>query len=557
MSTRTQDTLPFGNPLSSTPSRPVPRNWLDKLPPGAECLRDYQRVQIAKIATALHAGWLWILVQLATGGGKTHEICAVVQAAKESGLRVLVLAPRTRLITQIHERLEAFGVRHGVIAAPLPHLRNANQSVQLASVDTLYRRGIAVGKMQLPSADVVIFDEAHFASAKTRLKLLDAYPQAVRLGFTATPARKSGRSLSAAFKFLILGPSIRELTAAGVLAPVRIFASPLLTAKDLCSIPKDHDGDFKAGPLGEFLTRPKLIGDVIENWLRIANGKRTLVFAVNKAHGAALLEQFLRQGVPTEMVTDADAEDTREAVIGRLEAGETVVLINCVLLSYGVDMPLVECVVLARPTRSLVTYLQMCGRGRRPDPGKPFCLLIDHGRVVEHLGLPSGDFDWSLDMDKNVNATAAAARNMSRESMRTCPECTAVWLTSEDGPSCPGCGWTPAPRAKAISVEEADLEELACAAGETTPTDPRVERFYREALGWNHKYKPQKWQANGHKVRGACWHAAKEKFKLIDGATIPNRFWRLEPLPCSVEVAGWMKYRAIRWARGRSRGTPA
>ena len=91
---------------------------------------------------------------------------------------------------------------------------------------------------------------------------------------------------------------------------------------------------------------------MLENWLRIAKGKRTLVFAVNKTHGAALLADFLRQGITAEMLTDADEEATREEVIDRLERGSTQVVINCFLLSYGADIPAVECIVLARPTRS-------------------------------------------------------------------------------------------------------------------------------------------------------------------------------------------------------------
>jgi superfamily II DNA or RNA helicase len=349
------------------------------------------------------------------------------------------------------------------------------------------------------------------------------------------------------------------LTAAGVLVPTRIFNTPVVTTKELRSIPKDTDSDFKAGPLGEMLSRPKLVGDVVENWLRIAHGKRTLCFAVNKAHGAALLDSFRQQGIAAEMLTDADGEETREEIIGRLESGQTRIVINCFLLAYGVDVPSVECIVLARPTRSLTMYLQMVGRGLRAAPDKTHCIVIDHGHVVENLGLPQSDFAWSLDPGANVNAAAvkSAARKATTEAMRTCRECSAIWLTSEQGHACPSCGWAPAPRSKAIVTQDADLEELADDEREVLPTDARVERFYREALGWNQKHKPYKWQESVNKVRGACWYATKEKFKFADTVGIPSRFWRLDPLPCSVDVAGWLKYRDIRWARGRGKGIAA
>lgn len=372
MSERIQNALPLGKPpVRPTPAQFISRGWLVTLPAATDHLREYQHQQIANIATALGTGHTRILAQAPTGAGKTHMIAAIVMAARFSGLRVLVLATRTRLVRQIHVRLTSFEVHHGVIAPPLAELRNYSAPVQVASVDTLYRRAIINGKIPLPPADLVIFDEAHLATADTRLKVIDYYPEALRIGFTATPARKPGLSLSAAFDHLILGPSIKTLTAAGVLAPTRIFNKPLMSDKDLRAIPKDKDQDFSTRPLGEMMRRPKLVGDVITNWLRIAGGKRTLCFAVDKAHAVDLLQSFLQRGIAAEILTSTDDEETRESVIGRLESGRTLVVLNCFLLSYGVDVPSVECVVLARPTRSLNMYLQMVGRGyesRRANP---------------------------------------------------------------------------------------------------------------------------------------------------------------------------------------------
>lgn len=529
--------------------------WLDVLPPGADCLRDYQRGQIADIATEMRAGHTRILAQAPTGAGKTHIIAAVTMAAEAAELRVLLLVTRTRLVRQIHERLEAFDIRHGVIAAPLPHLRNYSARVQVASVDTLFRRAIVDTKIPLPSADVVLFDEAHLCTAETRLRLLESYPSALRIGFTATPARKSGKSLGAAFDCLILGPSIKALTAAGVLVPTRIFNTPLVSNKELRAIPKDTDSDFKAGPLGEMLSRPKLVGDVVANWLRIANRKRTLCFAVNKAHGAALLDQFRQQGVAAEMLTDADEEETREEVIGRLEVGTTSVVINCFLMSYGVDLPAVECIILARPTRSLTMYLQMCGRGLRAAPEKTHCIVIDHGHCVEHLGLPQSDFAWSLDPDANVNAAAAAtsARKAVTETLRTCRECSEIWLTSEQGHACPSCGWAPAPRSKAVAFEEAELEELADAEDQPTPHDKRVICFYREACGDFAKRKPDQWMARAKSLRWAAWCETRTKFRMAETVRKPSQYWDLTPFAPSAEVAGWLHHRRIKYNRGRAK----
>lgn len=536
-------------------SDPVPIGWLDVLPPHAECLRDYQREQVGDVAEAMRQGHRRILMQGATGSGKTHVIATIVLAAFLAGLRVLILATRTRLVRQLHERLNAFDTPHGVIANPLPELRNYSARVQIASVDTLHRRAVVNEHIPLPGADLVLFDEAHLSTADTRIGILDSYPEAVRIGFTATPARKSGRSLGVAFDVMIMGRSIRELTAAGVLVPLRIFNTPVVSAKELRSVPKDNDGDYQPAALGKLLSRPKLIGDVLENWLRIAKGKRTLVFAVNKTHGAALLADFLRQGINAEMLTDADEEATREEVIDRLERGSTHVVINCFLLSYGADIPAVECIVLARPTRSLTMFLQTVGRGLRPslETGKSDCILIDHGHVVENLGLPQSDFGWSLDDKRNASREAGERAKSAAEAMRTCRECSAIWLTSELGHACPECGWKPLPRSRPITAVDADLEEMTDAEDSPTPQDKRVVTFYREACGYFARRTPEKWMDKQKSVRWRAWCETRAKFRFDESTKKPGHYWDLSPFGPSAEVSGWLQHRIIKFARSRAK----
>jgi len=526
---------------------------LDLLPPSCDVLDRLQRQHLVQLARALYAHYRRVLLHGPTGFGKTHIIAAITAAAVVAGLRILILATRTRLVRQISERLIQFNLPHGVIAASLPGMVNANLTVQVASADTLHRRCIADQRRPLPPADVVIFDEAHLATAESRLAILNHYPEALWLGFTATPARKSGRSLSAAFDCLILGPTVLELIAEGRLVKPRIFNTPVISAAELKALPKDAANDYASGALADLLRRPKLVGDVVSNWLRIGAGKRTLVFAVNKAHGASLVEEFTRAGVAAELLTDQDSDDSREAAIARLESGQTLVLVNCFLLSYGIDVPLVECIVLARPTRSLAMYLQMAGRGLRSADCKEHCTLIDHGRVVETLGLPTADFAWSLDEKRNVNRVAEArARRQAIEQPRTCPECQHIWLVSEDGPGCRHCGWAPAPRAKAVTVESAELAELAEDDAHVTAFSPSVQRFYSEALGDYAHRKPDIWRTEPRKAQAACWFATKEKFKLRADWP-PSSYAALAPMAPSFETAGYLQYRRIRFAKRNAR----
>ena len=540
---------------SNPPPAPIAApGWLDVLPPQAECLRGYQTSIVSDVAAAL-TRFRRVLLQSATGSGKTTIFAIITAAAMLAGLRVLILATRTRLVRQIHERLDDFDVAHGVIAAGMPGYTRWSSPVQVASVDTLYRRSVAANKMPLPLANLVIFDEAHLALGASRQALLDSYPNAVILGVTATPAKTSGATLRDQFDTLVMGPSVTELIEAKFLCKPRIFAKPVMTTSELKEIRTDSkSGDFATGELSAMMSRPKLVGDVVENWLRIANGKRTLVFACDKGHGAELVQRFRQAGIAAEQLTDSDDEATREEAIARLEAGTTTVLVNCFLLSYGIDIPKVDCVVLARPTRSLVLYLQAVGRGMRPAEGKDHMILIDHGRVVESLGLPTYDREWSLDDAVNVNQQAKLVtdRQSTEERPVTCkePQCGRMWVRSEEGSNCPECGWTPTPKRKVVETSDADLAEMPA---QLDPQAENMERFFREAVSWYAKRWPDRWQAKPNSGRYWAWVKTREKFKRPEDERMPSPFWRLEFLPCGPETAGWLKSEMIRYAKGQQK----
>lgn len=543
-------TLPLGGPLASGIRR---IDFLDGLPVEGSILRDYQGQLLVDTARALRRHRRLCLVA-PTGAGKTVIIGALTQAAVEAGLRILILATRTRLVKQLHDRLEAYGIAHGILAASMPGYIHWGRPAQIASVDTLYRRCVVDGKMPLPIADVVIFDEAHLALGASRQKILDAFPDAMVFGFTATPAKTSGAPLRDQFDELILGPTVTQLIASGNLVKPRVFNMPVVTTKELKSVAKDSKtGDYANGELSRVMSRPKLVGDVVQNWLRIANGKRTLVFACDKGHGAGLVTEFRRAGVSCEQLTDADDEPTREEVIARLESGATKVVVNCFLLSYGIDIPAVECVVLARPTRSVTLYLQAVGRGMRPSAGKDCVLVIDHGRVVENLGPPAYDRDWSLD-DENANKSQAdklsKQRKSSKETQRQCQECDCTWMVSEEGNNCPHCGWKFVVKAKPVEVEAAELGALDEKAAERQDMD----RFYAEAVHWYAQRWPQRWQEKQNSGRWWAWVQTRVKFKRGEDERMPAAYWRLQMRTASPETSGWLKAQLIRWAKARDSG---
>jgi DNA repair protein RadD len=258
---------------------------------------------------------------------------------------VLFLAPRRELITQTSNKLRDTGVNHGVILAGADHLHDVSAHAQVASLDTLLSRVLRQGKLsELPNFTMVLIDEAHLAVTAKRIELLDRWPNAIRIGLTATPIRKDGRALGVLFDRLIGVATISELTEAGHLVPARYFS---LSEPDLKRV-RITAGEFNAKDLDAVVNRPSLVGDVVAHWLRHAPDRRTVVFCTSVPHSIAVAEAFQRAGVAAEHVDAGTPTDEREEMFARFRRGDTQVLTNCFLASYGFDLPVLSCVVLAR-----------------------------------------------------------------------------------------------------------------------------------------------------------------------------------------------------------------
>ena len=163
----------------------------------SETLRGYQVDVIADVEREIAAGNRRILLVAPTGSGKTIVAGEIIQHYVSRYRPVLVLAHRLEIITQTSVKLHARNISHGIIKAgfePRPMER-----VQLASVQTLWVRAMRSEAMRLPPADLVIIDEAHHATANTWRKIIEAYPDAVLIGLTATPCRGDGRGLGGIF----------------------------------------------------------------------------------------------------------------------------------------------------------------------------------------------------------------------------------------------------------------------------------------------------------------------------------------------------------------------
>ena len=399
---------------------------------------------------SLAAGHRRIVLVLPTGAGKTTVAAHIIDSATSRDRKVLVLAHQRELIDQVSARLDGEGVEHGVIMAGHPRSMPW-LPVQVASVQTLARRA------DLPDADLVIVDECHHVRSNTYERLLRTYPNAHVVGLTATPVRTDGRGLGEAFQDLVVGVTVKELVSLGYLVPHTGYA---WDAPDLREVKKTRSGDLDEKGLELVMGGARIMGSIVQNWLAHARGLRTVVFAVSVAHSQEIAAAFRAAGVRAEHVDGTTPAREREAILARVRSGETTVVCNCALLTEGVDIPALECAVLARPTLSLSLHLQMIGRVLRPAPGKKKAVIHDHaGNILRH-GPPDIDREWALDLDERKGAKKSAPGLQ----VRVCKKCFAAFAPT-DSAACPACGHEAEANRRTLQViEEAEaipLEEIA------------------------------------------------------------------------------------------------
>jgi len=446
-------------------------------------LRPYQQQAISDLRTALQAGARSPLLVLPTGGGKTVVFATIAASAAAKGNRVLILVHRRELIHQASAKLQWVGLEHGIIAAGVPA---TDAPVQIASVQTLARR-LACMDWQ---PGLIIIDEAHHATAGQWARILNHWPDAYRLGVTATPCRLSGEGLRAAFDAMVLGPSVADLVLTAHLSPARIYAPPVVA--DLAGI-RSRAGDYANDQAAAAMDRPTVTGDAISHYQRLAADQQAIAFCCNVKHAVSVCDAFKTAGITAELLL-GDTPD-RDQVVADFASRHTRILVTVDVVSEGFDVPAASCAILLRPTQSLGLYLQQVGRVMRPAPGKDAAIILDHvGNVTRH-GFPDDPRDWSL--DDRMRRT----RGTPAPSVRTCDQCFAAFKPQ---PICPCCGHQCVPiKSRVIRELAGELQELKRTERHARRTEVGRARTLAELLmvAKNRGYSPG-WAYRIHQARG-------------------------------------------------------
>jgi len=380
-----------------------------------------------------------VALYLPTGGGKTLVAAELIASAVAKGRKVVFLANRKQLIKQTSEVLTRYNIGHGIIQSD--NTRNLDAAVLVASIDTVHVRGLP------PDAGLLIIDECHGVAGSAKYKqMLFKYNALPVIGLTATPfAAGMGKHYDKLdgplFQALVVGATIGDLIAGGYLVDCDIYAPSEPDLKNVKSS-KGIDGllDYSQRDLEEATDKPDLIGDILTHWRKLANGKQTVVFASGIPHSKHIVETFQAAGIGAEHIDYHADDDERAAILDRFARGETMVLSNVALLSEGWDCPATEVMILARPTRSLIRFIQMVGRVLRPAEGKIRALLLDHSGSTVRLGHPCDDLPLELDDGKPKSSTS---KKTERQEALPKP-CTKCHFVKPAGiHACPSCGFAP------------------------------------------------------------------------------------------------------------------
>jgi superfamily II DNA or RNA helicase len=450
------------------------------------------------LALAASAWWpqvaLYAFFAVALGTPRYRESYAtmvqlgseIIRLALEKGNTVLWLVHRRNLVYQMRDTLKMFGIEPGIIMAG--EKSDTVQKVQIGTYQTYQRRLQIEGGGFFIDASLVLIDEAHRSLSESSMEILNRYEGKVIIGCTATPVRADYRPMGKLYDKIVDVISVQELTDNGFLAKARYFAAPV----DLDGI-KLVRGDYDVKQLDAKVNTAKLVGDIVQNWLRIAQNRPTIVFCVTVKHSIHVCEEFQRHGI-TAMHLDANSnDDERDEAFRKMESGEVTVLCNVALYQEGMDCPNISCVIMGRSTKSLGLYRQCCGRGLRPKKGGFLdCIVLDHGGVIEEHGLLTDEVEWAL--HGKEKAWTKKKLKEKTASVSKCPSCQAVF---EGLKHCPDCGTELKKFGKKIETVDADLQEVA---GKKKFSEVEKRQFYGMCVyyarqkgyqeGWiSHKYR--------------------------------------------------------------------
>lgn len=383
-------------------------------------LRDYQAETIDNINAELRNGNKNIIVQQPPRTGKTVIMAELARRTTEKGGRVLFIVHRVEIVEQVKATFKAQGVNMNLC--------------HVGMVQTITRR---LDKLHKPM--VILVDEAHHVLAESYMRILKAFPAAIKLMFTATPYRMSGQGFEDVADVLIEGKQVPWLIENKRLSPVEYFAPKAIDTDAL----KTSHGEFSNKSINNAI-KPKIYGDAVKHYKKIAAGTNAIAYCHSVESAKRLADEFNAKGIKAVEVDGNTAAEEREQIIKAFKNGDIKVLTNVELFTEGLDLPGVDTVIQLRPTQSLSLFLQFSMRSMNYRDGKT-ATIIDHVGNVERFGLPTQVRHWSIETVKK----GSKAKKSDIKAVTVCGYCFNSFYKT--GANCPSCG-------NEIKVQRTEIE---------------------------------------------------------------------------------------------------
>lgn len=401
-------------------------------------LRPYQSSLICQIRAFFISNLFRVCAVLGCGGGKSVIAAHIAKLSTAKKNRVLFLVHRHELCDQIGKTFTACGVDMS--------------RVHIAMVQTVTRH-----LRDEPRPELIIIDEAHHSTAESYTRILNYFPKAYVIGFTATPVRMGTGGLGKVYEALAESVSTRWLIENHYLAPYLYYSVKLA---DTTTLHTRH-GEFVAEETAALMERPKIYGETVDSYKKLADGCRAIVYCASVKASQETAESFRSNGILAVHLDGTTPDAVRKKTVEGFRSGIIRVLCNVDLFGEGFDVPDCECVILLRPTKSLTVHIQQSMRSMRYREGKT-AIIIDHVANYTRHGLPDDKREWTL---------AERQRNEEENvvDVRECPHCFAVMdakdvMCADGVRRCTHCGYVfEAPTKREYEREQAELVQILAA----------------------------------------------------------------------------------------------
>lgn len=332
----------------------------------------------------------------ATGTGKTYLSAFAVKKANPK--RLLFLAHREQILKQACKTFAKIipDIQYGILSA---NHKDFHKPYLFATINMLSKEE-NLTQFTPTHFDYIIIDETHRAGASSYLKILNYFQPQFLLGMTATPERTDGFDIYQLFDHNIayeirLNQAMQE----NLLCPFHYFG--------ITDITVDNQEINDNSTFNDLTTDARVTHIINQSQYYGFSGERLrgLIFCSQIEEAQILSQKFNERGFNTIALSGKDSQETRTNAIHKLEQKERSTGLDYIftvdIMNEGIDIPAINQIIMLRPTKSAIIFVQQLGRGLRKYPQKDYVVILDFiGNYQNNFMIPialSGDTSYNKD----------------------------------------------------------------------------------------------------------------------------------------------------------------